>query len=60
MLMDVPLKSPTYTYINKRSKTVEVKYRLPSLGTFARVVIDATGLKVYGKRIQHGQENQRI
>ncbi|PCS21393.1 Mobile element protein [Candidatus Enterovibrio escicola] len=28
-LMKVPLKSPTYTYINKSSKTVEVKYRLP-------------------------------
>ncbi|PCS21507.1 hypothetical protein BTN49_3047 [Candidatus Enterovibrio escicola] len=29
-LMNVPLKSPTYSCISKRSKTVKVKYRLPS------------------------------
>ncbi|PCS23728.1 Mobile element protein [Candidatus Enterovibrio escicola] len=29
-LMHVPLKSPTYTFINKCSKTVKVKYRLPN------------------------------
>ncbi len=47
-LMNVPPKSPTYTCISKRSKTVEVKYRFPRRGAFAHVVIDATDLKVYG------------
>ncbi|PCS21511.1 hypothetical protein BTN49_3051 [Candidatus Enterovibrio escicola] len=29
-LMNVPLKSPTYSWISKRLKTVKVKYRLLS------------------------------
>ncbi|PCS22819.1 Mobile element protein [Candidatus Enterovibrio escicola] len=45
--MNIPLKSSTYTCISKRSKTVEVKYRLPSRGAIAHVIIDITGLKVY-------------
>ena len=35
--------------ISKRAKTVEIKYRLPSHGPVAHLVIDATGLKVYGE-----------
>ncbi|PCS21873.1 Mobile element protein [Candidatus Enterovibrio escicola] len=46
-LMSVPLKSLTYTCISKHSKTVKVKYPLPSLGVGAHVIIDTTGLKVY-------------
>ncbi|PCS24126.1 Mobile element protein [Candidatus Enterovibrio escicola] len=46
-LMNVPLKSPTYTYIGKRSKTVKIKYRLPSRGAVSNVIIDGTNLKVY-------------
>ncbi|PCS21692.1 hypothetical protein BTN49_2704 [Candidatus Enterovibrio escicola] len=30
-LMNIPLKSPRYTCISKRSKTVKVEYRLPRL-----------------------------
>ncbi|PCS23815.1 Mobile element protein [Candidatus Enterovibrio escicola] len=45
--MNVPLESLTYTYISKRSKTVEVKYRLLSRGAVDHVVIDDTGLKIY-------------
>jgi hypothetical protein len=37
-LMDVPLKSPSYSCISKRAKTVEVQYRLLSRGS---EVIDA-------------------
>ncbi|OOE96251.1 transposase, partial [Salinivibrio sp. IB643] len=36
-LMDVPLKSPSYSCISKRAKTVEVNYRLPSRGPVAHV-----------------------
>ncbi|WBA16829.1 IS5 family transposase [Salinivibrio proteolyticus] len=59
-LMDVPLKSPSYSCISKRAKTVEVNYRLPSCGPVAHLVIDATGLKVFGegewKMRKHGKE----
>ncbi len=47
-LMNVPLKSPTYTCISKHSKTVEVKYRCQNRRSVDHVVIDATDLKVYG------------
>jgi len=47
-LMDVPLKSPIYSCISKRAKTVEIKYRSPSREPVAHVVIDATWLKAYG------------
>ncbi len=46
-LMNVPLKSPTYTCISKRLKPVKVKYHLPNRGAVAHIVIDAIGLKVY-------------
>lgn len=48
-LMKVPLQSPDYSCISKRAKTVEIKYRIPSHGPVAHLVIDATGLKVYGE-----------
>lgn len=31
-----------------RAKTVDIRYRLPSKGSVTDVVIDATGLKVFG------------
>lgn len=62
-LMDVPLSSPSYSCISKRAKTVEIKYRAPSRGAVAHVVIDSTGLKVYGegewKTRKHGNEKRR-
>lgn len=64
VLMDVPLKSPSYSCISKRAKTVEVHYRLPSRGPIGHVVIDATGLKVFGegewKMRKHGNEKRRV
>ncbi|PCE69348.1 IS5 family transposase [Salinivibrio sp. YCSC6] len=63
-LMDVPLKSPSYSCASKLAKTVEVNYRLPSRGPVAHVVIDATGLKVFGegecKMRKHGKEKRRV
>jgi hypothetical protein len=62
--MKVPLQSPDYSCISKRAKTVEIKYRLPSHGPVAHLVIDATGLKVYGegewKIRKHGKEKRRV
>lgn len=48
-LMNVPLTSPDYTSISKRAKAVNVKYRNPSRGPIMHVVVDATGLKVFGE-----------
>lgn len=63
-LMEVELKSPDYSCISKRAKTVDVNYRLRSRGPVRHVVIDATGLKVFGegewKVRKHGKEKRRI
>ncbi|WP_055734059.1 IS5 family transposase [Agarivorans gilvus] len=63
-LLKVDLKSPDYSCISKRAKTVEVNYRLPSQGQAAHLVIDATGLKVFGegewKVRKHGAEKRRV
>ena len=48
-MMRVPLSSPGYSCISKRAKTVEIKYRNPCRGAIAHLVVDATGLKVYGE-----------
>jgi len=62
--MQVPMHSPDYSCVSKRAKTVEIKYRLYSQGSFAHPVDDATGLKVYGesewKICKHGNEKQRV
>ncbi|RJG35767.1 IS5 family transposase, partial [Motilimonas pumila] len=63
-LMDVPLRSPNYTSISKRAKTVEVKYRAPSRGAVRHIAIDSTGLKVFGegewKVRKHGYDKRRV
>lgn len=48
-LMNVPLRSPNYTSISKRSKTVQVKYKNKSKGPVRNIAIDSTGLKVFGE-----------
>lgn len=62
-LMDVPLTSPDYTCISKRSKTVQVRYRNKSKGSIRHIAIDSTGLKVFGegewKVKKHGNEKRR-
>jgi hypothetical protein len=62
--MNIDLRSPDYSCISKRSKTVEVSYRQPSQGPVRHLVLDATGLKVLGegewKVRQHGAEKRRV
>lgn len=62
-MMNVPLTSPGYSCISKRAKTLEINYRNPSRGPIAHLVVDATGLKVYGegewKTRKHGTEKRR-
>lgn len=55
-LMELPLASPSYSCISKRAKTVNIHYRLPSKGLVAHLVIDATGLKLFGE----GEWKQRL
>jgi hypothetical protein len=61
-LMNVPLSSPGYSCISKRAQTVNIKYRNPRRGPIAHLVVDATGLKVYGegewKMHKHGKEKR--
>lgn len=47
-LMKVPLCSSDYSSISRRARSVEIKYRLPSKRTVTHLVIDVTGLKVFG------------
>lgn len=57
-LKDAPLAS--YSCLRKRVKT----YRVPSYGPIAHVVVDATGLKVFGEGVwkirKHGKEKRRF
>ena len=63
-LMNVPLRSPNYSSISKRAKTVEIKYRNQSRGAIRHIAIDSTGLKVFGegewKVKKHGSEKRRM
>ena len=62
-LMQLPCRSPSYSCLSKRAKTVEVNYKRRSSGTVAHVVVDATGLKIYGEgewhAYKHGREKRR-
>ncbi|MNN04917.1 hypothetical protein D3C81_1176580 [compost metagenome] len=59
-LMNVPLCAPDYSCVSKRARTVTAAYRQPSKGRITDLVIDSTGLKVFGegewKVRKHGAE----
>ncbi|WP_234920441.1 transposase, partial [Aeromonas veronii] len=50
--------------VSKRARTVTVAYRQPSKGGITDLVIDSTGLKVFGegewKVRKHGAEKRRV
>ncbi|MBS4689817.1 transposase, partial [Aeromonas sobria] len=48
-LMNVPLCAPDYSCVSKRARTVKVAYRQPPKGRITDLVIDSTGLKVFGE-----------
>ncbi|QJR81704.1 IS5 family transposase [Alteromonas pelagimontana] len=62
-LMKLPCRSPGYSCLSKRAKTVEINYKCRSRGPVAHVVVDATGLKIYGEgewhAHKHGREKRR-
>ncbi|MBW4246482.1 transposase, partial [Enterobacter roggenkampii] len=53
-----------YTSVSKRAKSVNVSFKTSTRGEIAHLVIDSTGLKVFGegerKVRKHGQERRRI
>ncbi|ELJ7521770.1 TPA: IS5 family transposase, partial [Escherichia coli] len=63
-LMRVPLRSPDYSSVSKRAKLVNVSFKTSTRGEIAHLVIDSTGLKVFGegewKVKKHGKERRRI
>ena len=63
-LMNVPLCAPDYSCVSKRARTVTVAYRQPPKGGITDLVIDSTGLKVFGegewKVRKHGAEKRRV
>ncbi len=62
-LMDVPVRCPDYTSVSRRAKSVTVSFKAPTRGEIAHLVIDSTGLKVFGegewKVKKHGKEHRR-
>ncbi|MDZ1778247.1 transposase, partial [Klebsiella quasipneumoniae] len=48
-LMNVPLRCPDYTRVSKRAKSVNVSFKTSTRGEIAHLVIDSTGLKVFGE-----------
>ncbi|MGY3892703.1 IS5 family transposase, partial [Aeromonas enterica] len=63
-LMNVPLCAPDYSCVSKRASTVKVGYRRPPKGKVTDLVIDSTGLKVFGegewKVRKHGHDKRRV
>jgi hypothetical protein len=49
-LMNVPLCVPDYSCVSKRARMVKVAYQQSSKGKVTDLVIDSTGLKVFGGR----------
>ncbi|VGH13040.1 transposase [Klebsiella quasipneumoniae] len=62
--MNVPLRCPDYTSVSKRAQSVNVSFKTFTRGEIAHLVIDSTGLKVFGegewKVRKHGKERRRI
>lgn len=62
--MNVPLHCPDYSSVSKRVKSVNVSFKAPTRGEIAHLVIDSSGLKVFGegewKVKKYGKERRRI
>ncbi|MGL6014557.1 MAG: IS5 family transposase [Selenomonadaceae bacterium] len=63
-LMNVPLCAPDYSCVSKRARKVKAAYRQPSRGRITDLVIDSTGLKVFGegewKVRKYGAKKRRV
>lgn len=63
-LMKRALRCPDYSCVSGRAKSVSVPFKTPTRGEIVHLVIDSTGLKVFGegewKVKKHGQEKRRV
>ncbi len=63
-LMNVPLCAPDYSCVSKRARLVTVVYRQPPKERITDLVIDSTGVKVFGegewKVRKHGAEKRQV
>ena len=48
-LMCVPLRCSDYSCVSRRAKSVSVSFKTATRGEIAHLVIDSTGLKVFGE-----------
>lgn len=62
-LMELPLCCPGYSLVSKRAKSVNISIKTPTRCEISHLVIDSTGLKVFGegewKVRQHGADKRR-
>ena len=57
-LMKLPLEAPTYSCLCKRSAELNIKFRSKVRTTgFVDIVVDSTGLKVFGEGEWHAQKH---
>lgn len=63
-LMTLSLRCPDYSLVSKRAKSVNISIKTPTRGEISHLVIDSTGLKVFGegewKVRQHGADRRRV
>jgi hypothetical protein len=63
-LMKLPLRCLDYSCVSRRAKSVNIPFKTPTRDKIAHLVIDSTGLKVFGegewKVKKHGQEKRRV
>lgn len=63
-LMTLPLRCPYYSLVSKRAKSVNISIKTPTRIEISHLVIDATGLKIFGegewKVRQHGADKRRV
>ena len=63
-MMNLPLRCPDYSIISKRVKSVNISIKTPTRGEISHLVIDSTGLKVFGegewKVRKHGAGRRRV
>ncbi|EIC83112.1 IS5 family transposase [Serratia sp. M24T3] len=63
-LMKISLRCPDYSCVSGRAKFVSIPFKNPTRGGIAHLVIDYTGLKVFGegewKVKKHGQEKRPV
>ncbi|ECI0838820.1 IS5 family transposase [Salmonella enterica subsp. diarizonae] len=63
-LMELPLCCPDYSLVSKRAKSVNISIKTPTRGEISHLLIDSTGLKVFGegewKVRLHGTDKRRV